>query len=381
MIIEIRMAGFVNKGAELMLYATLTKLKERYPDATFVMEPTLNDGPQPFGKLAQAGFYPKGTFKKFRIQWGFVIGMIPKKVRERYGIILDREVDIVVDAAGFAYSDQWGPYASVDLAESTKRWKKNGTKVVMLPQALGPFTSPKISDAMKVIVDNIGLIFPREKISFKYLTDIVGQRSNIIKRPDFTNLLSGIVPDDFDMENNKFCIVPNYRMVDKTSAKDSDAYLPFLINCAKHLVEKDAKPFILVHEGDKDLELAQRLSAAVGNIPIVIEDDALKIKGILGSCSGTIGSRFHGLVSALSQGVPSLATGWSHKYQMLFEDYGFPEGLVDVKISNKEVIDKIDLILKADSREKIVNTIIENSNLLKEESRQMWATVFDYLEK
>lgn len=381
MIIEIRMAGFINKGAELMLYAALTKMKEKYPDATYVMQPTDKDGPQPFHKLTSAGFYPKAAFKKFRIQWGDTLRVVPKKLRDRYGIVLDREVDIVIDAAGFAYSDQWGHYASADLAESILRWKKNGTKVVMLPQALGPFTSPEIIASIKTIAENVGLVFPREKISYGYLVDIVGQRQNIIKRPDFTNLLAGVVPDDFDAINNKFCIVPNYRMVDMTNEKDSGAYLPFLIKCAKRLLEKDAKPFILVHEGNKDLELAKQLSAAVGNIPIVCENDALKIKGILGCCTGTIGSRFHGLVSALSQGVPSLATGWSHKYQMLFDDYGFPEGLVDVKISDAEIIKKIDSILDSESRDKIVETITENSRLLKDESKLMWDAVFNYLDK
>ena len=86
------------------------------------------------------------------------------------------------------------------------------------------------------------------------------------------------------------------------------------------------------------------MSEAAGGTPIVKETNPLHIKGILGACDAAVGSRFHGLVSALSQGVPSLATGWSHKYQRLFEDYGFSEGLVSVTDSDEVLKEKIDLI-------------------------------------
>jgi len=151
MIIEIRKAGFVNKGAELMLHAALQKLRTRYPDATFVMAPTPKKAEQPFRKLVQLGFYPKAWLWRYGIQWGTLANFAPRPLREMYGVVLDREVDVVVDAAGFAYSDQWGEDPCAELAQSTRRWKKNGTRVILLPQALGPFKSEKNRAAMKSV--------------------------------------------------------------------------------------------------------------------------------------------------------------------------------------------------------------------------------------
>ncbi|MGK9066294.1 polysaccharide pyruvyl transferase family protein [Stutzerimonas chloritidismutans] len=379
MIIEIRKAGFVNKGAELMLHAALEKLKSRYPDATFVMAPTTEKSDHPYRKFVKLGFFPKASLWRYGIQWGDLANLAPRQLREMYGVVLDKEIDVVIDAAGFAYSDQWGDEPSAELAQSAKRWKKNGTRVILLPQALGPFKSEKNQAAMKTAVENIDLIFPRERISYDYLTELVGEQGKIRQAPDFTNLIKGVLPPDFDVEQNRFCIVPNCRMLDKTDQQTRDAYLPFLIRCASYLVEKGAKPFVLVHEGQGDRRLAEQVSAAVGGIPIVKESGPLEIKGILGACSGTLGSRFHGLVSALSQGVPALATGWSHKYQMLFDDYGFPEGLVQVTTDEAEIKRKIDLVL--DERDRIAGVIQARTDQLKQQSELMWQQVFDVIDQ
>jgi colanic acid/amylovoran biosynthesis protein len=379
MIIEIRKAGFVNKGAELMLHAALQKLKTRYPDATFVMAPTTEKSDHPFRKLVQLGFYPKASLWRYGIQWGNLANFAPRPLREMYGVVLDKEVDVVIDAAGFAYSDQWGDAPSIELAQSAKAWHKNGTRVILLPQALGPFTTEKIRAAMQTVVENVDLIFPRERVSYEHLTELTGEQAKIRQAPDFTNLISGVIPADFDVERNRFCIVPNCRMLDKTDQQTRDAYLPFLISCARYLLEKGAKPFALVHEGKNDLALAEKLSAAVGGIPIVRESGPLEIKGILGACSGTLGSRFHGLVSALSQGVPALATGWSHKYQMLFEDYGFPEGLVQVTADEAEIRRKLDLV--TDDSPRVAALIQTRTAELKQQSEQMWQQVFEVIDQ
>jgi len=379
MIIEIRKAGFVNKGAELMLHAVLQKVKEAYPDATYVMAPEPRGGSVHFQKMTSLGFYPKAWLWFLGIQWGDIAALIPKRLRNMYGIILDRDIDIVLDAAGFQYSDQWGTKQAAELAHSSKRWKKNGTKVILLPQALGPFDNLENQKTITKAIQNIDLIFPRERISYNHLTKLVGESKKIIQSPDFTNIVKGEIPENFDRQNNRFCIVPNCRMIDKTSKEISEAYLPFLIKCTRYLIQKGAKPFILIHEGADDLAIAEKISKAVGGVPIISEDNPVKIKGILSVCSGTLGSRFHGLVSALSQGVPSLATGWSHKYQMLFEDYGFPEGIVDMLAEDSVTQNQLDLIINPETNKTIQRTIQEKSEILKGQTEDMWRTVFSEL--
>lgn len=376
-LIEIRKAGFVNKGAELMLYAVLERLRQEFPDAKFVMETSQN---APYEKRALLGFYQKPRFSILGFQIGVFSRLVPSIIKKIFGIVDDVDIDIVIDAAGFSYSDQWGVRRSQELANSSKRWKKRGTRVILLPQAFGPFKGSKIQKYIKEAISNTDLVFARERISYEHLVGVVGEYSSLKMAPDFTNLIVGEVPKNFDTVNCKFCLVPNYRMIDKTSNEQSEAYLPFMIRCVKYLVGKGQKPFILVHEGENDLLLADAISKAVGGfLPIVKEENPLRIKGILGVCEGTIGSRFHGLVSALSQGVPSLGTGWSHKYQMLFDDYGFSEGLLDVNCSEHELYEKLDMLIELQSRKKIRATIVRNSNDLKVQSERMWEDVLAVL--
>lgn len=381
MIIEIRKAGFVNKGAELMLHAVMQKIQERYPDATLVMAPSHMGGSQPFHKLTRLGFYPKAWLWRYGIQWGDFASLLPKKLREMYGLVLDKDIDVVLDAAGFSYSDQWGVGSSKVLARSSKRWKNRGAKVILLPQALGPYKKTAIQSWVKQWAENADLIFARESDSYNHLTNLMGEQEKIKLYPDFTNLIKGTLPEDYDSSDKRVALVPNYRMVDKTSKEESEAYLPFMIRCAKYLVEKGAKPFVLVHEGANDLMLAEKISDAVGGIPIVKETDALHIKGILGTCDATIGSRFHGLVSALSQGVPSLATGWSHKYLRLFEDYGFKDGVVTILDGDEELHRKIDLLLKPETAEPLKQQLTEKSQHLKKLSEEMWDLAFAEMDK
>jgi polysaccharide pyruvyl transferase WcaK-like protein len=377
-LIEIRKAGFVNKGAELMLYAILDKMREAYPNANFAMAP--HPVSATYLNRASLTLYQKPHIYISGIQIGVLANFVPKLFRDMYGVVLDSEIDVVLDAAGFSYSDEWSEKNSLELADSCKRWKKNGTKVILLPQAFGPFLSPRTKKAMNIVMDSVDLVYAREQTSYNHLVEVVGERTNLKIAPDFTNLIDPILPDDINKYSDKYCLVPNYRMIDKTVKKQSDAYIPFMISCAKYLLKKGKIPFILVHEGADDLMIAKNINDAIrGGVLIVKETNPLKIKGILGTCKGTVGSRFHGLVSALSQGVPSLATGWSHKYEMLFNDYGFPEGVIEVIDGQYSLEKMLDILIDESLNKKISKQLKIKSQLLKKKSILMWGEVFNVL--
>ncbi len=135
-----------------------------------------------------------------------------------------------------------------------------------------------------------------------------------------------------------------------------------------------------MHEGKKDFDLANEISKKVDGINIFKEEDPLKVKGIIDKSSGVIGSRFHSLVSSLSQATPALGTSWSHKYQMLFKDYDFEDGILTLDSSIEEIERKIDILIDEDSRLELIKKLEEKSQYLKGLSNEMWEKVFETFE-
>ncbi len=374
--IEIRKAGFVNKGAELMLYAAMEQVAAHYERVDFVMEPRKNMAP--YIQRARAGLYQKLKRESRRSLPGELALKISKRLRQSYGIVLDNELDAVLDVAGFAYGDQFGPGRTVELAKDSLRWKRQGTKLILLPQAFGPFTSKEIRAAIRTVVENTELIFARDEVSYKYLTDAAGEHKHIKVAPDFTNLVHGTVHEQLNM-TGRVGIIPNGKMLSKTTNEISAEYVPFLTACAEYLKSMEASPFLLVHEGAGDRELAEQISSAAGGIEIIQINDARQIKGLIGSCKAIISSRFHGLVNALSQGVPALATGWSHKYKMLFDDYHFPQGLIERIGEQSHWKETIDAVIADESNHTIRSHLINRSEQLQRQTAQMWTDVFRVL--
>ena len=66
---------------------------------------------------------------------------------------------------------------------------------------------------------------------------------------------------------------------------------------------------------------------------------------------------------------------------MLFEDYDFPEGIIDITSEDDIITEKLNMIIDPDSNEKISSIIIDRAKKLKMTSEQMWEKVFKLLKE
>lgn len=379
MIVEIRGVNFTNKGAELMLHAIVQQLNSWHQDNIAVSHPGVGS----FRQRSQLGLYQLvGLNKKLPAispLLNAAANLAPEKLHHLYGLITHSAVEAIFDASGFAYSDQWGPTKSEVMAKLAKRWKRQGKKIILLPQAFGPFESKSVKDAFLRVLDNVNLVFARDLVSYNHLISLYGHSSHIKKAPDFTNLVKGQIPEYSNPTLKQPCIIPNQRMLDKTSGGVQNNYISFLEACMECFIAMGMEPFILIHEED-DYELGLHLQSKFGqSVKVILEPNPLYIKGILSSCYIVVSSRFHGLISALSQGVPCLATGWSHKYRMLFEDYGCSEYLVSSVDSKEEILHKLKLIAEEPSRSAVISQINKAGLEQKKLASDMWTEVHQVL--
>lgn len=358
-----------------MLIAAARGLKAHYPDAILSVPA---DHTHQYEQRAALKLWHRAELVRRGVDLGRVVALVPQKLRRRYGFVTEGEINVVLDAAGLAYSDQWGPSATKDLARRATAWKKAGKKLILLPQAFGPFTSAEIRTAINTVADHADLIFARDPMSLKYLTEVVGERANIRLAPDFTNLLAG-EPTDIALPGpSSIAIVPNARMLDKTDRAEAKSYPKFLQTCAEILQASGHTPFFLVHEGEADLAIARQVASAIATPNAILSpDNALQAKTILGGCTAVISSRYHALVSALSQGIPAIGTGWNHKYKALFEDYGEPDALVSVTAQHQTVAASLELITD-DERRKVYADMLQGSvPRIKSNAQAVWQTIFE----
>jgi colanic acid/amylovoran biosynthesis protein len=285
--------------------------------------------------------------------------------RHRYGLVAPHEVDGVLDTSGYFLGDPWRPEWIAQRASYFERMQSAGKPIVVLPQAMGPFRDGRVAAAAKRLLMASGLAFARDRQSFEAARTLAPGAS-LRLAPDFTNLLRGRLPPDFRAQPRQVALIPNNQVLVHGHAADG-RYVSFFAEAIRRIRAAGYDPILLLHEENADPPVAAEIRSASGDaIRVVCEADAVALKGLIGACAFTVGSRFHGLVSALSQGVPSLGTSWSHKY-------------VDPAGDWDDIWPPLNALMDERTRGSLRERLCNRARLEQDKSRSMWSEVEGFL--
>ncbi len=325
--IEVLGIGFPNKGAELMLDAIRQWSSGLPVSSRLVVRWDTAPADRLRKGLWAKPWHPQGA----KAPYGSLGNYLPGKFFNRLAMVRDKDVDIYLDASGYAYGDPWGAAKAANrLGENIAGWRAEGKPVILLPQAFGPFVDPALRVEMARICQHANRIYARDQVSLQALNSLGVKDAKISRGLDFTCLVKGRPFEGIEAADGAVGLIPNHKMYALGAAADRGGYLDFFVGVASGLLKAGRKVVLILHEGDQDRKLCDEIRArAGGDIPILAPVDAREVKMAIGTCSAVLTSRFHGFASALFQAVPVLATSWSHKYEELAGEFDMRELVLD----------------------------------------------------
>lgn len=370
--------GTVNKGAELMLYAILQQIEEKFPDAiVYIENNAVNQGLSYLRTKLDLRFKPYAAFKRFLYKH-HVEGILsrlhlPDTILQDY--LID-DADYLIDGSGLRFCDQLstGRYEADRWVRLLKHYANRGTKIILLPQGFGPFTNPYSIRKIDAVLKYSTLIFAREKQSYQYLKDYGADMTKVKLFPDFTSLVSGSNNKRYSHLNGAVCFIPNIQMIDQ-GVYSKEEYVDVMTYMINYVRSKGFNTYLLNHQGKPDESVAQLIQAKAGDIEFVTGINALEVKGLISTSYVCVTSRFHGAASSLNSCVPCLATSWSHKYEDLFNDYGLTDCVLKPN-STEDNCNKIDYFLSDEGNNSIRRKLEPTVQEIKALSKEMWSEVW-----
>lgn len=166
-------------------------------------------------------------------------------------------------------------------------------------------------------------MFVRDRVSEKYIRQLRISPPTVLS-PDFT---IGVKPPTIDAVSEQpfLALVPNTKLFTHGDL-DRSRYLELLAGFSGAAKANGLASVVVVHE-ETDHDVAQELAERI-DAPLFSDADPLVLKAALAQASAAVASRFHAVVGCLSQSVPTLAFGWSHKYRELLDDFGVADRVV-----------------------------------------------------
>ncbi len=286
--------------------------------------------------------------------------------------LLDKEAKAMADAAavvdlsGDMLTDSYGPHVAVSHYLPILKAAALERPVILLSQSIGPFRSTK--SIARWIIRSARLVTLRDKVSYGTVVNELGRSTaETYLTPDLAFLLPSDPGDGIVFEGDSYIGVsvssiavkryeksnPGNSLVDELAHAISDVATREGLGVAVFAHVTGPTP-------DKDDRIVGReLSRLIpGSVVVDADLDPRRIKGLIGRMNVFVGARMHANIAALSQGVPTLALSYSHKYVGIMATLGQQDWVIDA--GNAQASDVAELLGQLVSkRESISASIVE----------------------
>lgn len=324
-------SGFNNRGDQLMIQAIWEQIRKYYPNALLLLKQSAFEQNPTY--CIEHHIYPLSLSNNI-IKKSWLYKKLTNLLLRDEWINTPEDVDIILDSRGYHLAD-WriNNQEYVDfLSRYYKRFNKKGRKFIVLPQAIGPFGNVYSRQAMALVHEQAEFIYAREQVSYDYLKNMYPESDKIGICPDFTCLTSKMERRSIVLPTKQYVIIiPNSKMKEQTSNSIAGGYMKFLSDISQYLQDIGENVVLLNHEGIADEELLLTINGNLKHRCLILSNlSGMEIKSIIAEAKLVITGRFHGAVSGLTQGVPTLCTAWSHKYIELLKEHECSNNILNV---------------------------------------------------
>lgn len=388
-----------NRGAEAMLATSVGVIRERFPEARFVVLSYYPARDRQLIRSASVTVYDARPSALVLHHLPFAlcdrllrtVGLSWPSAVTPAAVVALRESDVLVDLGGISFADGRALYLPFNILCIFPAVLL-GVPVIKLAQAMGPFNRWPTRLAAKLFLrrcrhvvargrrtlDNLKDVMPPDRITLA--TDVA-----FAYRPEFTlsnendaRVMATVERLTRDGSQRVVGLSPSMVVRNIFTRRGRD-YVGLLMQLSTWLIERGCRVVVLpnaTREGtdkakNNDLiviaELRRRLASdwprdRLDQVTWVDFDvNTHGIRKIVSYCEVLVTSRFHAMIAALSTQTPVLVLGWSHKYVEVLETFGLQEYVANLETTSQQLAAMLDRLLhrSVEVRQQIAQTLPE----------------------
>ncbi|MGY0634012.1 polysaccharide pyruvyl transferase family protein [Luteimonas sp. A478] len=359
-----------NRGAQAMLETVIGRLSDASPGLRFHVFTYYPDDDRRIVDDPRVSLHSSTPLAlvAWLLPWALLFGVLRRVFGHRILALAPVAIralgnsTALVDLAGVAFIDGREKFLPFNTLTLLPAWLL-GTRVVKMPQAMGPFDRPVNRLFARLVLPMCRMVWARGGRTFEHLAQSGFSGVRFAQADDiafnFHEAWSLTHEGDAPLRKlfERLDVLRNGKevrgvvgicpsaVVAVKSRQEGGQYESVL---GELVCDLSAKGFIVVlfpnatrdvagdAERNNDLPLIRRilddcLRANIEQAPLILDFDvnAAGIKCLIAQMDIVLVSRFHAMVGALSLGVPAAVLGWSHKYAEVMARFGMDANVMD----------------------------------------------------